>query len=138
MNWLNRLTLIPRSTEIRLPPTGAAERLDDAAAPPSKSPADRPTEVSQSIFISYRSLTFPAAAALVKTAWAALQAAMIPGIGGVWFPLTACLILGVLIALANLSEEKPKPLGWVIGLVIAVLNSLVLFAAVLGVSKAAP
>jgi hypothetical protein len=70
---------------------------------------------------------------LVKGAWAALQGLQVSWAESRVVPLVLCLLLGMALTVANLLEEKPKPTGWVIGLLVGLLNSLVTFGAVLGI-----
>ena len=79
-----------------------------------------------------KALTFPVAVAPVKRAWEA--GTLVPAAG--WFPLVARLLIGVIITIDNLMAQKKVTLPMrVMGLFISVLNSLVMFAAVLGLSR---
>jgi hypothetical protein len=85
------------------------------------------------IFIHPKALTFPVLIALVKGAWAGAMLLPLPWAASIWFPLVACMILGLLIAISNLLEQKVGTLTWIFGLVIGLVNSLVVFAAVVAI-----
>lgn len=110
---------------IQTPSGGVVRQADSAAA------ADQETTVP--IFINPKALTFPILVALVKGAWTAL--ALLPShlTSSIWFPFVACLALGLLVAISNLLEQKAKLMDWIFGLVIGLLNSLVIFGAVVAI-----
>ncbi|WP_445627975.1 hypothetical protein [Nostoc sp. DSM 114167] len=119
-NWLAKLTMISLKPRF-------GQRLSDE---------DQPTTPKVSIFTNEKSLTFPVLVALVKGSWESLQQLPISSTKSIWLPFCTCIILGILIAISNLKEEKPSPLyhEWFLGIGIAILNSLVVFGAVVGVS----
>jgi hypothetical protein len=88
-----------------------------------------------SIYIHPKALTFPIAVALVKGSWEVLKLVFGANAESLMFPLGACLILGMLITVSNLIEEKPPYIGWALGLAVGLLNSLVICGAVIGISK---
>lgn len=92
-----------------------------------------PDVVKASVFASPKSLSFPILVALIKGAWEAAKVLPAPVLNTMWFPFLAALILGMLITISNLNEEKPSTTGWVIGMVIGLLNSLVVFGAIIGI-----
>ena len=71
---------------------------------------------------------------MVKTAWEAAKILPVPWATSIWFPFGTCLFLVLLITISTLIEEKPTIYGWIFGLFIGLLNSLVVFAAVMGIS----
>src|SRR5262249_9937845 len=75
------------------------------------------------IFTNPKALTFPIIVGLVKGAWEALKALQQPWISYPWIPFGLCLALGLAITVANLIEENPKPIGWVLGVCVGLLNS---------------
>lgn len=85
------------------------------------------------IITNYKSLTYPIVIALVKAAWEAIKLIPAPWVTSAWLPLTLCLALGILIGVSNLATEKPPLFGWFLGLFLALLNSLVMFGAVMGI-----
>jgi len=121
-NLLARLTM----AKVPAQPAGTNER---GGAPPAPQPSDQIP-----IFTNPKALTFPIVVGLVKGAWEALKALQTSWASSPVVPFVMCLVLGMAITVANLIEEKPKPTGWVIGLCVGLLNSLVIFGAVMGIS----
>lgn len=89
------------------------------------------------VFTSPKALTFPIVTGLVKAAWDTLKAVQLDWASSPLVPLVMCVALGMAITVANLLEEKPKPMGWVLGLAVGLLNSLVICGAVLGIPVSA-
>jgi|GEM_PF-5065647 len=87
-----------------------------------------------SIFIRPQALTFPVVVGLVKVGWEGLQRLPISWAGQLWLPFTACLLIGLLISLEHLRVEKFSWPMRILGLTTGLLNSCVMFAAVLGIS----
>jgi hypothetical protein len=124
--------LLARMTTIGVAPAGepAAEVFGTKKGAPDRAPGTR-----VSIFINPQALTFPMAVGLVKGGWEALKHAPLPGMETTWFPFGACLAIGVIITINNLTAQKmTTSMRW-LGVFIGILNSLVMFSAVLGVSK---
>jgi len=87
------------------------------------------------IFIHPKALTFPILVALVKSAWTAASVLPVAWSRTVWFPFGSCILLGLLIAVSNLAEEKARASEWISGIIIGLLKSLVVFGAVVGIHK---
>jgi hypothetical protein len=87
------------------------------------------------IFINPKALTFPVLVGLVKGAWASASLLQVSWATSVFLPLIICLLLGILIAVANLLEQNLRFIDWIIGVAIGLLNSLVVFGAVMGISR---
>lgn len=91
------------------------------------------------IFINPKTLQVPILVGLVKGAWEATKA--LPAstastyLTSTWFPFAACTILGILITVSNLREDKAPALMWIVGLIIGFLNSMVVFGAVMGITR---
>jgi hypothetical protein len=131
-NLLTRLTTIGVAS-LPLPQERTAEilgRQQARVAGPDQAPEPR-----VSIFINPQALTFPVAVALVKGAWEGLKLTPLPAAGTTWFPFLACLVIGVLITVDNLMAETMTRSIRGLGVIIGILNSLVMFAAVLGISR---
>jgi hypothetical protein len=122
LGFIARLTMarFPRGTESDL-----LCQADDAGG------TEEGTRVP--IFIHPKALTFPIVVALVKGAWLAAATLPFQWAASRWFPFSACLILGLLVTISNLSEQKVRVLDWIFGLAIGILNSLVIFGAVVGI-----
>jgi hypothetical protein len=121
---INRLTTLPPAA----PP--AELQAEDKEAPPAKVEGPR-----EAIFIDYRTLTFSAAVGLVQMAWLGLQAVEPSWFASRWWPLGMCLAIGMLVTVANLVDQKVvKRIDWVGGLLVGLLNSIVMCAAVLGIN----
>lgn len=128
-NLLARLTManVPGARTGRLFGLGSDEKEGTAQA----------NDLSP-IFIHPKAISFPVAVGLVKGAWEAAKSSPISWLHSPWFPLGACIAIGLLIAVSNLLELKAKPLAWVIGLIVGGLNSLVVFGAVMGIPGSQP
>lgn len=85
------------------------------------------------IFIHPRALTYPIMVALVKGGWSAMALLPLRSTSSIWFPFIASLLLGILVAISNLTDQRAKLLEWIVGLVIGLLNSLVIFGAVVSI-----
>ena len=94
-------------------------------------PPDRSSDVP--IFIHPKALTFPILVGLVKGAWLAASQLPIAWPASIWFPFSLCILLGLLIAVSNLTEQKLRFSSWALGVSIGLLNSLVVFGAVIGI-----
>jgi hypothetical protein len=88
-----------------------------------------------SIITNPRALTFPIVVGLVKAGWEGLKMLPVPQLTSIWLPFALCVLLGMVIACMNLSEEKPGKGGWALGLVLGLVQCLMLFAAVMGITK---
>ena len=126
LHGIARLTMVWPRGERR------AEILRESGKPKvaPKAPEGQPT----SIYISPKALTYPILVGVVKVAWAVLIAVLGSVAETKFIPLAICVVLGMLITVANLQEEKPSLVYWAIGLGIGLLNSLVVCGAVLGIS----
>lgn len=95
-----------------------------------------PSATSTGVFITPQSLTsFPVATGVVTAVWALVQRLTSWG-NSSWVPLILSLVVGTVIFLINTSEPSAAPQsrrGWVIAVSVAVLNSLFLCAASLGI-----
>jgi len=82
-------------------------------------------------------VSFPVATMVVKVLWELAKKLHIKSANTPWFGFWGGIIVGALVFLINLDATDPKPKGlknWLILLGLAVLNSLFLSAAVLGIS----
>lgn len=96
------------------------------------------TQYSVSSFITPQSLvSFPVATGVVVIVWQ-LAKLLLPFGSSSWVPVITSLAIGVLIFGASVSDERAKisTRDVVIGVPIAVLNSLMLAAAALGIPTA--
>jgi hypothetical protein len=131
--------LIATLTMARIPKPSTKVDIQElkAAAPaePSGSGTDR-----FPIFTNPKAIQFPILVGLVKGAWLAAKA-LPPAstaevwLTSVWFPFAFSIFLGLLIAISNLIDEKPTIIGWIFGLAVGFLNSMVVFGAVMGIPK---
>jgi|HubBroStandDraft_1064217.scaffolds.fasta_scaffold55900_2 hypothetical protein len=109
-----------------------AAPLVHVAAPGKAAPKrDRSNDIP--IFIHPKALTFPILVGLVKGAWLAVSQLPVAWPSSIWFPFSMCLLLGLLIAISNLTEQKLRFSAWALGVSIGLLNSLVVFGAVIGI-----
>ena len=95
-------------------------------------------QAKSSAFLTVQSFTnFAAATGAITTAWLALKVANKDMFEGAWVPLTLSVLWLVvsLVASAQAAEEK-KVSFWVSSLFLGFMNSLTLFAAVVGASTA--
>jgi hypothetical protein len=129
-NFIARLTM-PRLPEVPGKAVIQQDRAMAPAAPSGNGPERFP------IFTNPKAIQFPVLVGLVKGAWVAAEALPPAGacLASVWFPFLSSVFLGLLIAISNLIEEKPKIIGWIFGLVVGFLNSMVVFGAVMGLTK---
>lgn len=88
-----------------------------------------------SIITNPKALTFPLIVGFVKVGWEGLKILPISNFASNWIPFVLCVFLGMTIAVTNLSEEKPSKVGWFIGLALGLIQCLMIFAAVMGVTK---
>lgn len=143
-NWLTRATMVPG---IMAAPAAAVAPAAGEAAPAAAAAtaataagtAAAPQTPRGSVFVSWQALTYPAAVGLIKGAWSALQL-LKPALPNVDFtspllPFFLSIMVGLLITVSSLHEEKTDLFGWVRGIAIGFLNSCVLFGAVMGLSK---
>jgi hypothetical protein len=100
---------------------------------PPKKTAPRVQRVS--IFIPPQALTFPIAVGLVKVAWEGFKRLPVSWAGTLWLPFGACLLIGMLITLENIRAGNLSARMRLLGLFVGMLNSCVMFAAVLGITK---
>lgn len=99
-----------------------------------------PGQPSDSVFVSPQSLTFPVAVLLIGGAWAAVRQLSADWGSHKWVPFGMSLIVGGVISIPAILDEVGANPGrktfiWIRGIVVGLLNSLVLFGAVLGASK---
>lgn len=127
-DFLTHLTMAPVRTFV------APEALADAAPPQA-----HPDVTNVPIYSNFKALQFPGIAALVKTVWLILGTAThMPVFTSVWFPLIVCVALGLLITINDLQAQKGTWLQNVGGLLVGVLNSIVVFGAVVGIGPSPP
>lgn len=95
---------------------------------------DRPPQKPKiPTFTTLESLTFAGIASLVKGAWVASMQLPFEWIKSLLTPFVACMLLGYIVAIYQLSEQNPKPNCCQItgGLIIAFFNNLTIFGAVI-------
>jgi len=101
-------------------------------------PAGEPETQSVGAFLTPQSLlSFPVASGAVTLVWKSLGALSSPLGTANWVPLVVALLVGLIIYLISVSDDKmPKPSGGmrIVGIGIAVLNAFFLFAAAVGVA----
>jgi len=102
---------------------------------PAEPGKEQQKEIEVPIFINLKALTFPVLVGLVKGAWAAASLLPVTWATSVFVPLIMCLVLGILIAISNLLEQNLRVIDWVAGIAIGLLNSLVVFGAVMGIPR---
>jgi hypothetical protein len=94
------------------------------------------------VFISAQSLTaFPVSSLVTKLIWEILKRLDVPHAGGNMCVLVIALIVGGVLFLITIDDANSRPKGgiqWLIALFIGLVNSLFLFAAVIGLSVALP
>lgn len=88
------------------------------------------------IFINPKALTFPVLVGLVKGAWASAVLLPVGWVTSVFVPLTMCIVLGLLIAVSNLLDQKLRFVDWISGVLIGLCNSMVIFGAVMAIPRA--
>ncbi len=130
--------LLSQLTMVAVPPEGnqEEERVGQVNAKSiAKSEYAKPRLQRVSIFISPQALTFPVAVALVKIAWEGFKKLPVLWADTLWLPFAACLLIGLIITIDNLRTEKLSLPMYALGLFVGLLNSCVMFAAVLGITK---
>jgi hypothetical protein len=99
-------------------------------------------EKAAPIFISAQSLTaFPVASLVTKLIWEVLKKLGLPHVGSNLCALLIALIVGLILFLITIDDPNSRPKSfpqWLIALFVAFINSLFLFAAVIGMSISAP
>ncbi len=120
--------LLARLTMDWVPVSGRRTR---APGPPGAPPGEHIP-----IFTNPKALTFPIVVGLSKAAWEALKALPAPWLASAWVPFVICMAFGMTIAVTNLLEEKPPPPRWALGFFAGLLNSCVIFGAVMGIPGA--
>jgi hypothetical protein len=121
--WIAKLTM----AGVAPAKTAGAEGKDVAGG-------NKPAEEQRiSVFTRPQALTYPVAVALVKGGWEAVKTLHVGWLASPWVPLLTCLVIGGVIAWDNLRTEKPGAPMYVLGVVVGILNSLVMYAAVLGI-----
>jgi hypothetical protein len=133
------LNLLARLTMQKIPVRGTVVETQGLRKPPAPAPAAEPAggleEARATVFASPKSLAFPVLVALVKGAWEASKLLPVGFVYTIWPPFWACIILGMLITISNLTQEKQlNAMGWILGVGVGALNSLVVFGAVMGIS----
>jgi hypothetical protein len=108
--------------------------LETETSTPTTPPVTDERANKVSVFIDPKALTYPVSIAVVKAIWEGLKTLPSTGLDSPWVPFALCLILAALITISNLTEESAPPTKWIISMVIGLLNGLVLYAAVMGVS----
>lgn len=92
------------------------------------------------VFVTAQSLaTFPVASMVVTLIWK-FTAALWPAAATYkWIPLLAALLIGAVIFLGSISEPTARPqsgIQWFVTIAVAIINSLFLAAAALGILDA--
>lgn len=101
--------------------------------------AAEPKGAGQGVFVDAKSLaSFPIAAAVVTT----ISQIAVKVLGGdlAWVALAVALAVGALIFAITMSDPGARPkslLNWAIAVAIAIVNSLLLYAAVIGIDQLA-
>lgn len=131
-------SLLSQLTMVAVPSEGSQEeeRVGQVHAKSITTPKHARSRLQRvSIFIPPQALTFPVAVGLVKIAWEGLR--KLPGAWAdtLWLPFAACVIIGLIISIDNLRTEKLSLPMHMLGLFVGLLNSCVMFAAVLGITK---
>ena len=133
-NFLSQLTMVKVPSPVAAAPAPAAEILANKKV--SKAAAKTSSNEGRvSIFVNPKTVTYSVAVCLVKGAWAGFEKLPVEALHSVWVPFILCLVIGMTVAINNLQEEKLTKSMYVLGLVIGVINSSMMFAAVLGISK---
>ena len=101
----------------------------------SSTPAPTGTENRVAIITNPKALTFPLVVAIVKTAWEGLKMLPVESLSSIWVPFILTMALGFIITIYNLSEEKPSTGGWVTGITLGLVQSIMLFSAVMGITN---
>lgn len=131
------LSLLARLTTAQVPAPALA-RLPDASAKrflidlPAQTPPAAATSVP--IYSNFKALTFPILVGLVKGAWTGVKLLPVPWFATMWFPFVACMVLGLLITASDVQVQKGTLLQTLGNIAVGILNSIVTFAAVLGIS----
>lgn len=110
-------------------PEARAELL--AGVTPTAAPQATGAFITPQSFVS-----FPVASMLVSLAWTLLRQ-LFPWGSSTAVPAVAALVIGGIIFLVTVAEgdARPKTLsGWIVAVVVALCNSMVLLAAALGIS----
>jgi hypothetical protein len=102
---------------------------------PAEPIKERGKQMEVPIFINPKALTFPVLVGLVKGAWASASLLPVSWATSVFVPLIMCLVLGILIAISNLLEQNLRVIDWITGIAMGLLNSLVVFGAVMGIPR---
>jgi hypothetical protein len=116
--------------------------IDDTgarAAERSPNSLSHDAEARAGVFTSPQSLVaFPVAVSIVVTISRASRTIGRTDFDSIAVPLTAALAVGAGIGAITLSDRRARPRtlgGWILALATALTNSLVLFAAALGIDK---
>jgi hypothetical protein len=88
------------------------------------------------VFLTPQALTsFPVASGIISALWALAKQQFSWG-GAKWVPLALSLVIGFCIFLITTSDESAKPSstrGWIVSLLVALINCLMLCASALGI-----
>lgn len=103
-----------------------------------ESPINSTSITNIPVFINLRALTFPVLVGIVKSTWEGIKLLPLPSdwSQSTLVPFLLSITFGILICVSNISEEnKPGIFGWVSGIIMAVISSIVVFTSVIGVSS---
>ena len=95
---------------------------------------DQEPQSLQSVFIDYKALTYPVLLGLIRGSWEGLKLLQAPWTQSLYTPFVISIILGILITYSTLEQRDPTPkiLDWIAGFFVGLLNSCIIFSAVVG------
>lgn len=129
---LSRLTMVSVSRDAKTEDERTGEVF---AKKPAGAQATKPSADQIAIFIRPQALTFPIVVGVVKVAWEGFMRLPVSWAGSLWVPFAACLFIGFVITIESVRIEKLSIPMSTLGVFIGILNSFVMFAAVLGITK---